>query len=236
MNINSFIVSKHQASIAALSRFIKRTPGVHLTGHSADAVTAFSKIITGQINANMLLLDIDTPSLDYRSLCQQIPAHIPFIFITNIASHAADAYMLGAADYLLKPVNAERFLKGLQKIRLLLCATENRAVPVDIMIKTGAGCYERVLLSQLVWIEVYDKYLSLYCMDRSNRLVIARSMTDLEKELPSVMFMRIHKSHVVNVNYIKGVAHQAVHLTTGTTLQVGRSYAEGLYRWLNINR
>ncbi|MGE9310487.1 LytR/AlgR family response regulator transcription factor [Niabella sp. CJ426] len=235
MNVSTFIVSKDPPSIAALTRLVKRTSGVHLSGHSADGATAFSKIIAGQLDANMLLLDIDTSGLDYQSLCRQIPAHIPFVFVTSVTSHAADAYALGAADYLLKPVNAERFLKALQKVRLQLSATADRAVPADIMIKTRAGCYERVVLSQLVWIEVYDKHLSLYCMDRSTRLVITRSMTDLEKELPPVMFMRIHKSYIVNLNYIKGLAHHAVQLTTGTTLHVGRNYAEELYRRLNIS-
>lgn len=209
--------------------------------HGVEAIRALSP--------DLVFLDVQMPEMDGFEVVRQIGAEeMPaLVFVTAHDRYAIQAFEISAIDYLLKPVTEERFAKALDRAkahlkarntddasRRILSLLENISVPrqhVKRLAVRSAGKTVFVDVADIDWIEAAENYVQLHTGQTPRLLHV--TMNTLEKSLDPGLFLRIHRSIIVNVTRVRELQplmHGEYMLTlhNGVRLQSGRTYNEKL--------
>jgi two-component system LytT family response regulator len=215
-----------------------------------DAVT----IIRGQ-RPDLVLLDVQMPRMDGFAVVEEVGAEkMPaVIFVTAHDKYAIRAFEISAVDYLLKPVTEERFRIAFQRAknrmllvpadeatRQMLSVLEAIANPRRYLPRLAVRSGDRTIfvpIEEVDWIEASQNYVRIHAGQTTHLIHVP--MNTIETSLDPICFVRIHRSHIVNVKRIKQVwslAHgqYIVELVSGIRLQSGRTYGETI-RGLVLN-
>jgi two-component system LytT family response regulator len=202
---------------------------------------------------DLVLLDVQMPRVDGFAVIHAIGAERmpPVIFVTAHDQYAIRAFEIAAVDYLLKPVTEERFavaftratrrLRGVpheentRQVRAMLDAIAN---PPKRLERFAVRSGERTIfvpVEEVDWIEASQNYVRLHAGAATHLLHVP--MNTIETVLDADRFMRIHRSHIVNVRRIAqlwSIAHgqYVIELKSGHRLQSGRTYSERIRRAL----
>jgi two-component system LytT family response regulator len=171
----------------------------------------------------------------------------PVVFVTAHDRFAIQAFEINAVDYLLKPVTEERFTQALARAkarlysspegdasRQIICLLESLATPrryLKRLAVRSAGKTVFVDLQDVDWMEAAENYVQLHA-GRANHLLHV-AMNALERSLDPEMFLRIHRSIIVNIGRIKDLqagthGEYVITLHSGVRLHSGRTYSEKL--------
>jgi two-component system LytT family response regulator len=209
-----------------------------------EAVTAIRAV-----RPSLVFLDVQMPEMDGFAVVREVGAEqMPaVIFVTAHDTYAIQAFEINAIDYLLKPVTAERFGAALARAKARLAATpasgENRQIlslletiasprhALKRLAVRSAGKTVFVDMEDIDWIEAAENYVQLHA-GRSEHLLHV-TMSTLEKSLDPAVFLRIHRSVIVNVRRIKELqplmhGEYVITLANGVRLQSGRNYNDKL--------
>jgi len=204
---------------------------------------------------DIVLLDVQMPQMDGFQVIDTIGAeHMPaVVFVTAYDSYALKAFEVNAIDYLLKPVNEDRFRSALEraKSRLqtepsgassgrMLSLLETIANPrryLKRLAVRSSGKTTFVNVDDVDWMEAAENYVELHLGEKRHLLHVP--LTTLEGSLDPNSFARIHRSVIVNLHRIRSLTplthgQYTVLLESGAQLQSGRSYSE-VVRALTVN-
>lgn len=154
----------------------------------------------------VLFTDIQMPLLNGSNLLKILDRPPITIFTTAYSQYASEAYDLNVADYLVKPISFERFLKTLEKIKSLLpkkMIAEVRIEPMDtgfISLKAD-GILHKIPLEEILFIEGLKEYAKVVLQNGS--LITFERLKNLEALLPPARFLRVHKSFIVARDKVK---------------------------------
>ncbi len=175
---------------------------VFMAGDGLDAVR-----VAGSNHIDVALLDIDMPNLDGLESAKIIKKAAPnteFIFITGYMEYAIDSFCVHPYDYILKPIDIDRLNEVLDEIgEIRKTQKEKEAKEVKkFSVKKGQ---EMVLipLDEILFFERANREVLLNTRDEAYR--VNKSLMDIENDLPSNIFLRTHKSFIVNKNKIKKI-------------------------------
>jgi two-component system LytT family response regulator len=226
---------------------LSRDPEVSAIPEARDGREAVATIRHSR--PDLVFLDVQMPEMDGFAVVREIGAERmpPVVFVTAHDRFAIHAFEINAIDYLLKPVTEERFAQALAKAktrlysspadetsRQIICLLESLASPRRFLKRLAvrsAGKTVFVDLEDVDWMEAAENYVQLHT-GRANHLLHV-AMNTLAKSLDPEVFLRIHRSIIVNTTRIKELqpgAHgeYVVTLRSGVRLQSGRSYSEKL--------
>ncbi|MGD8378321.1 MAG: LytTR family DNA-binding domain-containing protein [Gammaproteobacteria bacterium] len=196
---------------------------------------------------DLVFLDVQMPGMDGFQVIDAIRHdHLPaVIFVTAHDEHAIRAFEVHALDYLLKPLDRERFDKALTRARswllgqpsaelahrmrhLLESLEPTPPIARRLAIRTG-GRRLFIDTSDLDWIEAAGNYLCLHLGKQTH--LVRETMSQLEKRLDPGEFVRIHRSAIVRIDRVKELrplhnGDQAVTLHDGRELTLSRTYRE----------
>lgn len=198
---------------------------------------------------DLVFLDVQMPEMDGFAVVQEVGAgQMPaVVFVTAHDKYAIQAFEINAIDYLLKPVTEERFSKALARAknhlkskpsdeasRQILSLLETIASPSRALKRLAvrtAGKTVFVDVEDIDWMEAAENYVQLHAGRVEHLLHV--TMNTIEKSLDPELFLRIHRSVIVNIKRIKElqpVTHgeYVVTLTTGVRLQSSRMYNDKL--------
>jgi two-component system LytT family response regulator len=215
-------------------------PECVLVGESADGLDAVHAIQA--LRPDLALLDIQLPELDGFGVLAALPVEVRprVIFVTAYDRHAIAAFDVNAVDYLLKPVDADRFARALDRARqrtagpglapILAARDPDHAYPGRILVRTGTTT-RFVDVATIRWIESRGNYLRLH-LDRG-RLLVRETMREFLERLDPNRFVRVHRSAAVHLDAIQAVAphqhgEQVLSLRGGDRLRSSRTYAGAL--------
>ena len=246
MPLSTLIVDDEPLAREGLKMLLAEDPDVSAIHEAKDGREAVAAIRGTRLD--LVFLDVQMPEMDGFSVVQKIPAdRMPaVVFVTAHDQYAIEAFEVNAIDYLLKPVTRERFAQALAraKARLLqpardesrqiLSLLETIAAPrrqlKRLAVRT-AGKTLFVDIDDVDWIEAAENYVKLH-VGRASHLVHV-AMNTLEKSLDPEVFLRIHRSILVNVGRIKELepalhGEYVVTLENDVRLRSGRTYHEKL--------
>jgi len=250
--IRALIVDDEPLAREGIQMRLNQEPDIEVIGacgNGRDAVTAILREVP-----DLVFLDIQMPRLDGFGVIEAVGvARMPHvIFVTAYDEHALRAFEVSALDYLLKPIDGERFFEALERARDRIRGKNLEAITERLQKMTAALQVERKYLERLSiksagriiflgvdeidWIEAADNYVQIHA-GRESHLLHA-TMNGLENRLHSNQFLRIHRSTIVNINRIKEL-HPMFHgeyriiLKDGTQLTSGRGYRENLQKLLD---
>jgi two-component system LytT family response regulator len=202
---------------------------------------------------DLVLLDVQMPRTDGFAVVHTVGAELmpPIIFVTAHDQYAIRAFEIAAIDYLLKPVTEERFalafkraigrLRGAphvdatKQLMAMLDAIANPPRQLErFAVRSGENTFF-VPVNEVDWIEAFQNYVRLHAGPATYLLHVP--MNTIEGVLDANRFLRIHRSHIVNLRRIAqlwSIAHgqYAVELKSGQRLQSGRTYNERIRRAL----
>ncbi len=210
-----------------LEQYILRTEGLVLVGKSRNAMEAFAKV--EQNRPDLIFLDIDMPLVNGITFLKSLANPPKVIFTTAHAEYALQGYDLNVADYLLKPFSYERFEQAVNKVKDMLqhAATQQAlsgTAPVDFLSVKEKEGWLRIPFAAILYIEGSRDYVKVVTVQRT--YLVYQRMKNLEEELPSSLFVRTHKSFIVNLSAIRVMRTAELVLTGDQVVPVSSHYKE----------
>ena len=210
-SLRCFVVDDEPLAVKMLENYIARTPFLELAASYTDPVQALSDIRARE--PQLVFLDIQMPDLSGMELSRMVPAGTRIVFTTAFKQYAFESYEVSALDFLLKPIRYQKFLEAAEKARdwfSLKEAAEGAAAAPAAPEKTAVfikvdGALRKVELADILYVEGMKDYVMFRLASTREPLVTHLTMKAVEDLLPAQSFMRIHRSHVVNLSQVTSV-------------------------------
>jgi two-component system, LytTR family, response regulator len=232
---------------------LSRFPDVEIAGECGDGRAAVAAI--RELSPDLVFLDIQMPDVNGFDVLRSLTADkLPLIiFLTAYDQYALNAFEVHALDYLLKPIDDERFRRSVERARGYLsnqtaANLEGRIRKLlGLAVEKGRSIYEEHFAAQIGqrivivrvedvdWIEANGDYVTLHAGGKSH--LLRQTMSWMEGKLDPKRFLRIHRSAIVQAMKIRelvslGNREFMVRLNDGTEIKASRSYGERIERWL----
>ncbi len=210
-----------------LKKYIDEQPALELEFICNDALEA-QQLLT-EHNIQLIFLDINLPRLSGINFLKTL-SHPPLvIFTTAYTEYAVESFELDVVDYLLKPFSFERFLKAVNKavdkLNLAEATTANEKATSFIFLKADKKVY-KVDFEDIFYIESIGDYAKV--ITRQGQYVVNNTLKNLLEELPSLEFIRVHKSFIIAKSKI--IFFEGNYVKVGDMdIPIGASYREEIY-------
>ena len=247
--VNILIVDDEQPARQKIQSYLKEEENIHSITEAANGIEAVQLI--RENHPDIVFLDIQMPGMNGFEVIDTVGVdHMPVVvFVTAYDQYALDAFEVQAVDYLLKPYHQERFNKSFHRAleqvqsqpghessvvikRLLEEINKEKKYQRRIMVKKGPR-YFFVKTDEILYISADEKYVKLHTREES--YLIRDTMARLEKCLDPAKFTRIHRSTIVNIDFIKEIqpwthGDYIVIMQNGTKLNLSRRFSERLLK------
>jgi DNA-binding LytR/AlgR family response regulator len=231
------IIDDEPLAAEVLQSYLQRLDTVELVAVCTNALQAFALLSKQKVD--LLLLDINMPEINGVDFLKTLKNPPLVIFTTAYTEYAVTSYELNAVDYLLKPVSFERFLKAINKASALL-ESASETVPVSslspntvdrLMFVRSEGKWIKIDLAKVWFVEGLKDYVRIW-MDEG-RVTVHSTMKNFEEQLqPFNNYIRVHKSHIVNLDYVEEVDGSAIRIK-GETVVIGSTYKDAVQKVFN---
>lgn len=233
--MNCIVIDDDPVWCKILTEFVGKTASLSLAGSYSDSVSARNALMARR-DIELIFLDIEMPEMDGFDFLTSLenPPHI--IFVSGSEEHAFKAYNYNGIDYLLKPITYGRFTKAVEKIVKYYSGRNipSAAGDEEIFIKKASSLV-KLKLKEILYVEALENYVSV--ITRDEKYTIHFTMRAIEQQLPAGLFVRIHRSYMVNKSVIRSISENSLTIHVGTTpktLPVGKSYRDGIMSYINI--
>ncbi len=228
--MNCLIVDDDELSRKTIEHFISETPFLTLEKSCSSAVEAVN-VLTNPHTIQLIFLDIEMPIMNGLDLLKNFTDHPKIILMSSHQNYAIEAFEYDVIDYLLKPVTYSRYLKAVKKANEK--AKENTVITTpandDIFIKVDSSLI-KLSLKDILWLEAMGDYVSVHTEEK--KYMVYSTMKRMEEKLPEV-FMRVHRSYIVNINRINNIDDYCITINK-TILAVSRNHKDALMQRLNL--
>ena len=240
--IKCIAIDDEPLALQKLVAYIKKIPYLELVAQCQSAIEAQKVIEQQQIDA--IFLDINMPDLnglDFAKSMEQNHSRGPImVFTTAYSEYAIEGYKANAVGYLLKPYGFDEFETAAQKVKDIAEIRQQAMTDVTTQVDDDGTIFVksdykivRMNIKNIRYIEAMSEYLRFCCDDRSKPVIVLLSMKKIEEHLPSNMFMRIHRSYIINLNKICEVKKNHVVIEDDVSLPIGDNYKDAFMNYLN---
>ncbi len=216
---------------------------VQLLAQCNSAVQGLEAI--AQYQPDVVFLDVEMPKMNGFEMLQQF-SHIPFevIFTTGYDAYAIKAIRFSAIDYLLKPIDKDELRKAVGKVRqktthnlnqqldILLERLGTKQVPLQKIALPTLDGFELVPIENILHCEADSNYTHVV-LKHGKKVLVSRTLKEIEELLDGHAFLRIHHSYLVNLNeivrYIRGEGGYVI-MSDNTSVTVSRSRKDALLK------
>jgi two-component system, LytTR family, response regulator len=226
------IIDDDEVARLTLERFIEEDGDLQLAASLPGPLEALAFLKSEQ-RVDVLFLDVQMPLLTGLELLRLLPTPPKVVLVTSRPDFAVEAFDLQVVDYLVKPVNLDRFRRSVVRVREQLAGAAGGgaaaaletatapAVPAALFIKSSTR-HVRVPLVDILYVEAVSNYAVV--VTRVQQVVSNQSFKDLAERLPAATFERVHRSFVINRDHIEAVEDKLIHLIGGRSVPIGKTY------------
>jgi DNA-binding LytR/AlgR family response regulator len=237
MMIRCIAIDDEPLALEKMESYISKVPFLHLEGLFTSGLQALQMI--NQKKVDLIFLDIQMEDITGIQLLEIISHKPKVILTTAYDSYAIKSYELDVADYLLKPISFERFLKAVTKVYESLSAGETEKQIVHevhtekreqeyIFVKTEHRM-QKVFFKDIMYIEGMKDYLRIVTHDQ--RIMTLLSFKKVEEMLPAPNFIRVHKSFIVAIDKIESIERSRIKILD-MLIPVGENYRKEFFDML----
>lgn len=225
MKLKCIIVEDETPAQEVLKQYIAAVSSLELAGAFFTASDAIAFLHENR--ADLIFLDINMPVLSGMEFLRVLPDPPAVIITTAYTDYALEGYEYNVADYLLKPIRYERFLKAVNKVidaaRTSSPLPEPAALAQFLFVREDHTVH-KIDFGTLQYVQAMGNYLRIFVSGQ--KPIITRStLTEIEAQLPEQQFLRIHKSYIVALAAIEKITYNQVHIA-GTVIPVGTTYRQ----------
>ncbi len=232
--MNCIIVDDDKVCCKILEGYVNKSSSLNLIGTFNDSVAA-RNILTKRQDIDLIILDIQMPEMDGFDFIGSLDYPPNIIIVSANEEYAVRAFDFNVVDYLLKPVSYGRFCKAIDKtIRYFARKEAPNTGDEEIFIKKGSSLV-KLKLKDIIFIEALENYVTLNTRD--DRFTIHFTMKAIENQLPSGIFIRVHRSFIINKSMIQTIKENSLDLLVGDTIKsipVGKSFRDTLLNDINV--
>jgi len=232
--MNCIIVDDDKMTCKILEGYVNKSSSLNLIGTFNDSVAA-RNILTKRQDIDLIILDIQMPELNGFDFIGSLGFPPNIIIVSANEEYAVKAFDFNVVDYLLKPVSYGRFCKAIDKtIRYFSRKEASNTGDEEIFIKKGSSLV-KLKLKDIIYIEALENYVTLNTRD--DRFTIHFTMKAIENQLPSGIFIRVHRSYIINKSMIQTIKENSLDLLVGDTIKsipVGKSFRDTLLNDINV--
>lgn len=251
--LRAMIVDDEPIARRGVQRLLSDDADLEIVGEAGSGVEAVAEI--RRLRPEILILDIQMPDLDGFGVLRELGSEVPpaVIFLTAFDQHAVRAFEVHALDYVLKPFDDERFEAALQRAKrkaygvregdladrlaaLLGRGGAGSPYPDRIALRSGARV-SFVDAEEILFVRASSNYVEV--KTRKHLHVLRETLAEMEVKLDPAIFIRIHRSTIVNAKAVEHVesvfrGEYVVTMQEGTKFPSSRSYRERLEKALRI--
>src|SRR6476661_1693056 len=236
MAIKCLIIDDEPPAREVLKRYVEQLPMLHLSGECSNAIQAIGML--QQQDIDLLFLDIRMPQLNGIDFLRTLNMPPKIIFTTAFAEYAVEGYELDIADYLMKPIRFDRFIKAVTKAfpKQPTLVSEEKIQPIEEKNNTESFVYFRadrkmvkVLLNDILYIESMKDYVKV-CTSH-NTIITKQSLASVEAMLPEKSFIRTHRSFIVSIQHINTFTNEIIEINK-TEIPIGKLYRNSVLKVL----
>jgi len=212
MKLKCIIIDDEPIARKLIEEFIGDIEFLELVGQAENPAKAIT-ILNNNV-VDLIFLDINMPTINGINFLKNSKNTASIIMTTAYAEYAVEAFALDVLDYLVKPIPFERFLKACNKAKEVYetksqAAQSNQKTENHFFIKCDSQI-EKVLYDDLVYAESMLNYVLLYTTTR--KMIVYITLKSLEEQLPESLFIKVHKSFIVNRDKIKSIEGNMINL------------------------
>jgi DNA-binding LytR/AlgR family response regulator len=228
------IIGADKKNCKLLEEFIGKSSSLNLFGTFTDSISVRNQL-SKQKDIDLLFLDIEILEMDFCDYICNLDYKPNIIVISSSDQFALKAFEVNVVDYLLKPITYSRFYKAVDKaIRFYSRRDVSNNIDNELYIKNDSSLV-KLKLTDIIFIEALENYVILNT--KNKKFTIHFTMKALMCQLPSSIFIRVHRSFIVNKNMINTINENSIDLTVGDTskiVPIGKSFRELLLKTINM--
>ncbi|HEX9512567.1 MAG TPA: LytTR family DNA-binding domain-containing protein [Puia sp.] len=237
--INCVIIDDEPLARDGIANYVRQIDFLQLIATCEDPVELM-KLLEGH-RIDLVFLDIQTPKMNGIDFLK-IVKNPPIVIITTaFPSYALEGFQLNVLDYLLKPITFDRFFKSANKARdyhrLISRPADPPMQKADpavnyFFIKCGSK-YEKIFFNDILYIQGTQNYVTIYT--HKGKYLTLLYLKNLEENLDSTSFIRVHKSYIVSIDKIDGIEGNEIFIQS-YSIPISRNYREQVIQQVVMNK
>lgn len=230
-------------ALRQLATYIGKLPYLELTATCSNAIDAQQLLM--QQPVDLIFVDINMPDLNGVDFVRSLIDRPMVIFTTAYSEYAIEGFKLDAVDYLLKPFDFAEFSRAANKAHSLHELRQNQrttsetgsiseAEPKDTEYISVKADYKvsLVKISEIIYLESEGEYVRMHLANGTSITTLFR-LKNMEAALPAEHFLRIHRSYIVNLDYIRSYVRGRVYISDEEYLPIGEIYKEHFQHYID---
>ncbi len=237
--INTIVIDDEPFALSLLADYCKKTEFINLVGEFDNPIEAI-EFVGENKDVDLIVTDIQMPDLTGIEMMKSLQTAPKLIFTTAYEEYALEGYKVNAVDYLLKPFSFSEFLTAVQKVKDILeleqkaDATNSVEANNEFLFCKSEYKILRVNFNDILYIEGLKDYVKIYTSLDKPPVLTLNSIKALEQKLPSDMFMRVHRSFIVNLKKIEVIERSRI-VFGSKYIPVSELYKVKFQEYLNKN-
>ena len=213
---------------------------IEVLGTAKDGAEGLEKI--KKLNPNLVLLDVEmTDMTGFEMLSRLEKIDFQTIFVTSYGHYAIKAIRFNALDYLLKPVDLEELYIAIERFHQRHTSQNKERVKRALSNMNESYSDQRLFLTmqegeldiplkEITFIQGERNYSNIH-LESGRKILVAKTLVDLEELLTEKGFFRCHKSYIVGSSHIASAGRERIHMKSGQSLTLSRRKKEGFMEW-----
>lgn len=238
------IIDDEPLAIDVIESYVKQVGGLEIVVKCTNPLEAITFL--NKKNVDLVFLDIEMPNLTGIDLVKTLDNIPQFIFTTAYPEYALDGFNLNATDYLVKPIPFHRFLKAVTRAKEKYELEQNDTVNKEtineplsyespdnfIFVKSE---YENIKVNTdtIKYIQGLKDYIKIYTTQSDKAILTLSSFKDILQKLPSKRFIRVHRSYVINIDFISALQKTKI-IVDGMQIPIGETYKGDVIKRLGV--
>jgi DNA-binding LytR/AlgR family response regulator len=223
--LSCLVIDDEPLAVELMKKYIAKIYFLELKGAFTDPFEAKKLIESHPVD--LLFLDIQMPDINGIEFSKAISSkEIAVIFTTAFSEYAVEGFNVDAIDYLLKPIEYDRFLKSVYKAKEYIDYIHNQELQEGYIFVKSDYQMVKINLKDILYIEGLDDYIKIHLPNKS--ILTLMTLKTISQKLPSKEFLRVHRSYIVPMSKIENISKSKIKVHE-KELPIGVSYSEGFF-------
>ena len=235
--INCIALDDEPLALTQMVGYIEKTPYLNLVAKFSSAIKALEFLNENEVD--LMFVDINMPDLSGIDFVKSLKSKAKVIFTTAYREYAAEGFEVDAADYLVKPISYAKFLASTDKTKeRFFSSTKDKVEEVKksdqfLFIKSEYKIL-RIDFNKIKYIEGMRDYVRIH-LDGEKPVMALMGIKKMVEYLPSDMFMRIHRSYIVNLKKITTIERNRIIFDEDVYVPISNQYKDDFQKFLDEN-
>jgi two-component system LytT family response regulator len=234
MMIKCIAIDDEPLALKQISAYIGKTPFLETVALCNSAFSAMEYLAGNEVD--LMFVDINMPDLNGMDFVKSLTQKPQIIFTTAYSEYAMQGFQVDALDYILKPVSYAVFLKAANKAKTWFELNQKQSEIVqatqDSLFVKSEHKTIRIFFSEIKYIESSNEYIQIHLLNDEPVTTLIR-LKIMEEQLPKEMFMRVHRSFIVNLGKVKVIERNRIVFDNTIYIPIGEQYKESFQTFVD---